>query len=126
MELPMKPMLKALLILFTLFFFTPYTATASSYPAKLGTKLGNGITNMVTGIAEIPKTIMITNRTEGPAYAATAGVMTGLIQMMGRTLCGAVDLVTFMIPTKPIVQPGFVWENFKKETTYTSKWEMLP
>jgi putative exosortase-associated protein (TIGR04073 family) len=122
----MKPLLKTLLILVTLFSFTPYTATASSYPEKLGTKLGNGLSNAVTGIAEIPKTIMITNRTNGPAYAATAGFMTGLVQMLGRTGCGVLDLVTFMIPTKPIVQPGFVWQNFNKETTYTSKWEMLP
>ena len=122
----MKPLLKTLLILVTLFSFTPYTATASSYPEKLGTKLGNGLSNAVTGIAEIPKTIMITNRTNGPAYAATAGFMTGLVQMLGRTGCGVIDLVTFFIPTKPIVRPGFVWENFKTETTYTSKWEMLP
>ena len=122
----MKPLLKTLLILVTLFSFTPYTATASSYPEKLGTKLGNGITNAVTGIAEIPKNIMITNRTNGPAYAATAGFMTGLVQMLGRTGCGVIDLVTFMIPTKPIVQPGFVWQNFNKETTYTSKWEIIP
>ena len=122
----MKPLLKTLLILVTLFSFTPYTATASSYPEKLGTKLGNGLSNAVTGIAEIPKTIMITNRTNGPAYAATAGFMTGLVQMLGRTGCGVIDLVTFMIPTKPIVQPGFVWQNFNKETTYTSKWEIIP
>ena len=122
----MKPLLKTLLLLVSLCLFTPYTATASSYPEKLGTKLGNGITNAVTGIVEIPKSIMITNRTNGPAYAATAGFMTGLVQMLGRTGCGVIDLVTFMIPTKPIVQPGFVCQNFKQETTYTSKWEILP
>ena len=126
MELTMKQTLKTLLVLFTLCFFTPYTASASSYPEKLGTKLGNGITNAVTGIAEIPKTIMITNRTNGPAYAATAGFMTGLIQMLGRTGCGVLDLVTFMVPTKPIVQPNFVWQNFKQETSYNGKWELLP
>ena len=123
----MKPMLKAfLLIVFTLFFFAPYTATASTYPAKLGTKLGNGIANVVTGIVEIPKTIIITNRSDGPAYAATAGFMTGLVHMLGRTLCGATDLVTFMIPTKPLVRPNFVWQNFKTETSYSGNWELLP
>ena len=122
----MKQILKALLIITTLFFFSSSFASASSYPSKLGVKLGNGITNAVTGIAEIPKNIIIGNRTNGPAYSATAGVMTGLLHMMGRTLCGATDLVTFMIPTKPIVRPNFVWQSFNKETTYSGNWEMIP
>jgi len=121
----MKQTLKIVMILATLFFFTPYVANASSYPAKMGVKLGNGITNVVTGLGEIPKNIMIANRTDGPAYAATAGVMTGFLHMLGRALCGATDLVTFMIPTKPIVRPGFIWQDFKKETTYGT-WELLP
>ena len=122
----MKQLLKVLMMLTALFFLTPYVATASSYPAKMGVKLGNGVTNVVTGMVEIPKNIIIASRTESPAYAATAGVMTGLLQMVGRTLCGGVDLVTFMIPTKPIVRPGFVWQNFKQETTYGTNWELLP
>jgi len=122
----MKQTLKTLLILFTLFFFTPYVATASSYPARMGTKLGNGIANVVTGIVEIPKTIIVSNRAHGPAYAATAGFVSGLFHMLGRTLLGAGDVATFFIPTKPIVQPGFIWENFNRETTYRKTWELLP
>jgi putative exosortase-associated protein (TIGR04073 family) len=80
----------------------------------------------VTGIAEIPKNIIIASHNEGPAYAATAGVMTGFLHMLGRTLCGVTDLVTFMIPTKPIVRPNYVWQSFNKETTYSGNWEMLP
>ena len=126
MELLMKQTLKTLLILFSLFFLTPYVATASTYPARMGLKLGNGIANTVTGIAEIPKTIMVSNRAHGPAYAASAGLMTGLFNMLGRTLSGALDIATFMIPTKPIVKPDFIWENFNKETTYRKTWELLP
>jgi putative exosortase-associated protein (TIGR04073 family) len=126
MEFSMKQTLKMLLIIATFFFLTPYLATASSYPAKMGVKLGNGVTNLVTGMGEIPKNIMIANKSDGPAYAATAGVMTGLLHMLGRTLCGATDLITFMIPTKPIVRPNYVWQNFNKETTYGGAWELLP
>ena len=126
MEIPMKQALKTLLILFTLFSICPHAATATTYPARMGTKLGNGIANAVTGIAEIPKTIMVTNRSNGPAYAATAGFITGLFNMVGRTLSGALDMATFMIPTKPIVQPDFIWESFNKETTYRKTWELLP
>ena len=121
----MKQMMKMVMLVGVLFAMTPYAANASSYPAKMGVKLGNGIVNAVTGIGEIPKNIMIANRTEGPAYAATAGVMTGLLHMMGRTLSGAADLATFFIPTKPIVQPNFIWQGFKKETTYGGNWDML-
>ncbi len=122
----MKQTLKTLLILFTLFFLTPYVATASTYPARMGLKLGNGLANAVTGVAEIPKTIMVSNRAHGAAYAASAGFVTGLFNMLGRTLSGALDIATFMIPTKPIVQPDFIWQNFNKETTYRKTWELLP
>ena len=122
----MKQTLKTLLILFALFFFTPYVAMASTYPARMGLKLGNGIANVVTGVGEIPKTIMVSNRAHGPAYAASAGLMTGLFNMMGRTLSGALDIATFMIPTKPIVQPDFIWEKFNTETSYRKNWEFLP
>ena len=126
MELLMKQPLKTLLILFSLFFLTPYVATASTYPARMGLKLGNGLANAVTGVAEIPKTIMVSNRAHGAGYAASAGFVTGLFNMLGRTLSGALDIATFMIPTKPIVQPDFIWQNFNKETTYRKTWELLP
>jgi putative exosortase-associated protein (TIGR04073 family) len=88
--------------------------------------LGNGVANVATGFVEIPKAIIVSNRSNGAVYAATAGFMTGLVHMMGRTLSGASDIATFMIPTKPIVQPDFVWENFKTETSYRKTWELLP
>lgn len=120
----MKKMFKMLLILSALFFATPYAAMADSYPTKVGEKLSNGIVNVVTGVAEIPKTIMVTSRTKDPAYAATAGFMTGMVHMLGRTLFGVMDLVTFMIPTKPLVNPDYIWKNFDTETTYNMNWQM--
>ena len=117
-------LLKAVLIVSALFLSTIYDASASSYPARLGAKLGNSIANASTGIVEIPKTIMVTNREHGMAYAATAGLVTGMVHMIGRTLSGAYDLVTFMVPTKPIVTPDYVWEDFDKETSYRSTWQL--
>ncbi len=122
----MKQMFNRFMILALLCFFTPYVATASTYPARMGQKLGNGLANAVTGIGEIPKSIMVTNHAHGPAYAASAGFMIGLFNMLGRTLSGAGDIATFFIPTKPIVQPDFIWEKFNKETTYRKTWELLP
>ncbi|MDD2724748.1 MAG: exosortase system-associated protein, TIGR04073 family [Methylovulum sp.] len=117
----MKLMIKTALILSVLM---AYDASASSYPARLGGKIGNGIANVVTGVAEIPKTIMIANHQEGIAYAATAGVVTGIVHMLGRTLSGAYDLATFIIPTKPIVTPDYIWQDFDKETSYRSTWQL--
>ncbi|MCF7987150.1 MAG: exosortase system-associated protein, TIGR04073 family [Methylovulum sp.] len=120
----MKQLSTKLLIILAFFFAFCYGASASSYPARLGAKLGNGIANAATGIVEIPKTIMVANREHGPAYAATAGFVTGLVHMTGRTLSGAYDLVTFIVPTKPIVTPDYVWEDFDKETSYRSTWQL--
>ncbi|MDD5275998.1 MAG: exosortase system-associated protein, TIGR04073 family [Methylovulum sp.] len=120
----MKQLLKTVLMLSTLSLFTSYDAAASTYPARVSAKLGNALVNVTTGLGEIPKAIMITNRTEGPAYASTAGVVTGIVNMMGRTLNGAYDLVTFMIPTKPIITPDYVWQDYDKETSYRSTWQL--
>jgi putative exosortase-associated protein (TIGR04073 family) len=112
-----------MLLLFVLFFFTPYLAMAHSYPAKVGEKLGVGIANVVTGPMEIPKNMMITTRTRGPGYGMTAGFMTGIVHMLGRTLSGALDLATFMIPTRTIVSPDLVWKNIHTETSYHPSWQ---
>ncbi len=118
----MGQLLKTVLMLSALFMACD--ASASTYPARVSAKLGNAIVNATTGLGEIPKAIMIANRTEGPAYAATAGVVTGFVHMMGRTLNGAYDLVTFMIPTKPIITPDYVWQDYDKETNYRSTWQL--
>jgi putative exosortase-associated protein (TIGR04073 family) len=120
----MKFRFKIAMLVLSLFIFTPCLALAHSYPAKIGEKLGTGIANVATGVVEIPKTMAITSRTNGPAYGMTAGFMTGLVHMLGRTLFGALDLATFMIPTKSIVKPDLVWKNFNTETSYNMNWQM--
>ncbi len=121
----MKQTIKMLLLVGVCFLMTSYEASASTYPSKLGVKLGNGVVNMVTGLGELPKNIILANRAEGAGYAATAGVMTGLLHTLGRTFCGATDLLTFMVPTKPMVKPNFIWQGFNKETTYGGTWQLL-
>lgn len=122
----MQKRLTPALIVAVLLFSLAYNAEASTYPARLGAKLGNGVANVATGFIEIPRTIRVANREDGPAYAATAGLMTGIVHMIGRTLCGAYDLATFVIPTRPIVNPDYVWQDWDKETTYRSTWQLLP
>jgi putative exosortase-associated protein (TIGR04073 family) len=89
-----------------------------SYPAMAGEKLVNGITNTATGFVELPKTMIITTQREGVAYGLTIGLVTGIMHTIGRTVFGALDAVTFLIPTEPTVRPNYIWQDFDKETTY--------
>lgn len=115
----MKKMIKSLLPLFILFFISTHSF-ASDYPDKVGEKLGNGIANVITAVAEIPKTMVITGHRNGAPYGLTAGFFTGLVHTVGRTVSGAIDIATFLVPTTPLVQPNYIWDDFNRETTYTA------
>lgn len=122
----MKTIFKSLLILSVLFFFSPYVAladdgsTAGDYPRNVGEKLANGVANIVTGFVEIPKTMIVTSRNDGIAYGMTNGFFVGLVHTVGRTVSGAIDVATFVIPTTPLVEADYIWQDFDKETTYTA------
>lgn len=106
-----------------LFCIPPKTAMAQrdmsqSYPVAASEKLVNGVTNAVTGIIELPKTVILTSRRDGVAYGLTIGLVTGIMHTIGRTVFGALDAVTFFIPTQPTVRPHYIWQDFNKETIY--------
>ena len=114
---------RSLSIIFVIFFLSSQSAIASDYPTKVGEKLGHGIANVVTAVAEVPKTMMVTGHQKGATYGMTAGFFIGLVHMGGRLFTGALDIATFMVPTTPIPQPEYIWDDFDKETTYKA-WEM--
>lgn len=116
-------MKKTIASLFVLFFLLPGITMASDYPVKVGEKLANGVANAVTGVVEIPKTMMVTGRKKGATYGMTAGFFIGIVHTLGRSLTGALDIATFLVPTTPIVNPAYVWDDFDRETTYTA-WRM--
>jgi putative exosortase-associated protein (TIGR04073 family) len=120
MELQMKKIFKSLLVISALAFLSPQAAMAHSedYATHVADKLGHGIANTATGWAELPKTILVTSQKEGIVYGATAGVLTGLVHVVGRTAFGILDVATFVIPTDSTVKPGYIWEDFGKETSY--------
>ncbi len=124
----MKNILKPLLLVSALLFVSPHAAMASdgsgSYPEKIGVKLAHGVANTVTGVVEVPKSMMIESDRRGPAVGIPVGLFVGIVQGIGRTLTGVVDLVTFPIPTKPIIYPDFVWKDFNKETHYHPDWKL--
>lgn len=119
----MKAILKAISILFLVFSLSPNVAMAHGYPAQVGEKLGSGVSNVITGVIEIPKTMIVAGRREGVGYGMTAGFFTGIVHMIGRTLIGAVDIATFVVPTTPMINPPFIWDDFHRETSY-ELWEI--
>lgn len=118
--------------LYMLAFYTPaiqaeeqaYPSTAiqqpASYAAKTGNKALRGIANIATGFLEVPKNVInVTNAKDSNVfYGLIGGSMKGLIDMFGRTGAGIADLITIPLPTKPIAQPTYIWENFDADTTY--------
>lgn len=120
----MKNMLKTSMILSALLFFSPQAVLAHSYAEGVGDKLAHGLANTITGIGEIPKNIIINTNEKGAAYGVPVGLLTGIVHGVGRTLVGAVDLVTFVIPTKPIIYPDFIWKDWDKETHYHPDWKL--
>jgi len=116
----MKMRMKSLLMLSILLIFLPSAAMAHEYPTKAGEKLGSGVTNIFTGVLEIPKTMIVTSRTDGIGYGMTNGFFVGIVHAVGRTLSGVFDVTTFVIPTTSFVQSEYIWNNFDQETTYVS------
>jgi len=123
----MSKTLKALL--FTgLFALCPAAAHADedgglSYPARIGGKLGIGLMNASTGIIELPKSMMVESSKEGIAMGLSVGFIKGLTNMLGRSFFGMLDVVSFPLPTKPMITPAVVFQDFAEETTYGNGWE---
>lgn len=96
--------------------------TESSQFDKSRTKLISGLANIATGWMEFPKNINIVGQQENtPASGMAAfglGVLQGGWYTINRTGCGAFDLLTFMFPTKPSVDPVFVWDDFLRESKF--------
>ncbi len=95
--------------------------TENSYFSKIGLKFLSGVTNVVTGWVELPKNINLTGQKDTPVSGltmVTLGVFQGAWYTINRTGSGVLDLVTFMIPTNPLVDPIFVWNDFSRETEF--------
>ena len=108
----------------TLFSLTAQAGDSGiSYPARIGGKFGIGLINTVTGIVEIPKSMMVETAKDGIGMGMTLGFVNGMTNMLGRTLTGMVDVVSFPIPTKPMISPAVVFQDFSQESTFSSGWE---
>lgn len=90
----------------------------SSYGQKIGNKAARAFANIGTSGLEMPKNIINTVNQGNPLYGFFGGMIKGLANMVGRTGCGLIDLITFPLPTKPSVFPLYIWDDFDVDTTY--------
>ncbi len=89
-----------------------------SYGSIVGHKALNGFTNMNTAFLEIPKNIINTVNDSNIILGSVGGLMKGIVHMLGRMGVGLADFITCPIPTKPIAQPVYIWDDFDTDTTY--------
>ncbi len=101
----------------------PAAADEEKFPVSLEQKLGAGLINAATGWMEIVKTPVDISKKEGLGMGLTVGLAKGLFNVVGRTFWGVFDVVTFILPTKPMVEPHMIWQDFDKETRYKNRFE---
>ncbi len=89
-----------------------------SYGEKVANKALNAFANMTTSPLELPKNIINTMNQSNFFYGVFGGFLKGLVNTLGRTGCGIADFITIPLPTKPIVYPVYIWDDFDADTGY--------
>jgi putative exosortase-associated protein (TIGR04073 family) len=103
--------------------YTPVTQAyesqqSASYGEKIGNKALNGFANIGTSWLEVPKNIINTMNQSNFFYGVFGGLLKGLVNTLGRAGSGLADVLTIPIPTKPIVYPVYIWDDFDIDTSY--------
>lgn len=89
-----------------------------SYGGKVGNKALSAFANLTTCVLEIPKNIINTSNKSNVFYGVIGGLFKGLVHTAGRIGVGVADLITIPLPTKPIAQPEYIWDDFDVDTHY--------
>jgi len=83
----------------------------------MSAKLCRGVVNVLTGLGEIPRQMIISGRDRGWWAVLPVGIPAGVIMTVGRTGVGVFETGTFFIPINdsygPIMDPAFVWQKSK-------------
>lgn len=89
-----------------------------SYRSKVESKALNGVTNIFTSFLEIPKSIIKTTNESNLVYGIVGGTLKGAVHTIGRFMTGVSDLATAPLPTKQVVTPAYIWDDFDLTTSY--------
>ena len=97
-------------------------AVGDSHLSKSGSKLLSGLANVATGWIEVPKNIKLVDQQQTTIASGVTAVGQGIFQgtwyTVNRVGGGIFDVLTFMFPAKPSVDPVFVWEDFSRESQF--------
>jgi putative exosortase-associated protein (TIGR04073 family) len=99
-------------------------AASGDYGSDVGMKLGTALSNLTLGWLEIPKNALNTTNQTNLALGLSGGLIKGVLHGAGRTLAGMVDLLSFPLPTQPIADPQFVWQNFDVDTHFNPLFQL--
>ena len=81
----------------------------------MSTKLARGITNVATGWMEFPRAFYVTGRDDGIAKSIALGPFQGIFMTAVRTLTGAFEVLTFVVPAPgcydPFLDRPLVWSD---------------
>lgn len=117
MKRPIRFLVSPLLIFLIMCSFVQAEPT-ESYGQTVGRKLLNGLGNLTTGLAEVPKNVIIVSNESNFAFGFVGGTFKGMVVGAGRMGVGLLDLLTAPIPTYPIVYPAYVWDDFYADTSF--------
>lgn len=114
----MKPMPRILIAALLSAATSTAFSQADDYLSETSEKFTRGITNVFTGLVEIPKNIAWVSHETHPALGVPGGLLLGTLQTIGRTGIGVLDVILTPIPTRNLIDPPYVFYNFDKLTTY--------
>jgi putative exosortase-associated protein (TIGR04073 family) len=116
-----KRILLSILLTSLLIAFAPSSHAnegEGNYNERVKTKALSGLANIGSGILEIPKNMINISNDTNFVWGVLGGAPYGGLIMAGRMVSGLADLATCFIPTTPITNPVYVWDDFDKNTTF--------
>lgn len=82
-------------------------------------RCATGATNILGGWLEMPKNMVnVTNKSDFILYGLFGGIFKGAMDTVGRTGGGLLDLLACPFNVEPVIQPGYIWNDFQKDTSY--------
>ena len=84
-------------------------------------QLGRGVSNVATGILEVPTNWKLVTKDQGEVAGATYGTVRGVWRFLVREVVGVFEIVTFPVGWSAIIEP-----EFPCEPVQTTEWKVNP
>jgi putative exosortase-associated protein (TIGR04073 family) len=90
---------------------------------QMSRKFWRGVVNVVTGVGELPRQLILSCRENGPVVGVPVGFLNGVLLAPVRIGVGAFEAGTFVVPLMPdnhtpsrmtyapLMTPVFVWQS---------------